>query len=153
MKIKTVDQEPCGQHTIWEPQCRTCRRLAELEGQVVALAAQLRTALQARPTAAEYETALTERDRLREALPKLECEMDAMSLTDHLRRFGPKAKEHPSAGEECPACHVRFVAGDYTTLVSLGPGSDPEARERAREGRAYTAVAVEVHWTCATGRA
>ncbi|MBN1442848.1 MAG: hypothetical protein JXA90_09065 [Planctomycetes bacterium] len=24
------DTEPCGQHTIWEPQCRTCRRLAEL---------------------------------------------------------------------------------------------------------------------------
>ena len=22
--------EPCGQHTIWEPQCGTCRRLAEL---------------------------------------------------------------------------------------------------------------------------
>lgn len=68
-----------------------------------------------------------------------------------MRRFGPKGPDHPSVGRECTACHVEFVAGDYTTLVALGPGNDPEEREAARAGRAYTAVAVEVHWACATG--
>lgn len=67
------------------------------------------------------------------------------------RRFGPKNVDHPSVGEKCPACSVEFVEGDWTTLVTLGPGADPEAQKRAREGRAYNAVAAEVHWTCATG--
>jgi hypothetical protein len=67
------------------------------------------------------------------------------------RKFGPKAADHPGVGRECPACHVPFSAGDYTTLVLLGPGDDPESQQRAREGRAYNAVAVEVHWACATG--
>lgn len=70
-----------------------------------------------------------------------------------LRRFGPKTEDHPSVGNECPACHNPFAAGDYTTLIPLGPGDDPEAQERAREGRAYNAVAVEVHFACAGGAA
>jgi hypothetical protein len=65
------------------------------------------------------------------------------------RRFGPKADGHPSIGRECPACRVPFVEGDYTTLVPLGPGDDEEARERRDEGRAYNAVAAEIHWDCA----
>jgi hypothetical protein len=65
-----------------------------------------------------------------------------------MRKFGPKSEDHPSVGRECPACHKVFAAGDFTTLVALGPGDDPEAQERAREGRVYNAVAVEVHWTC-----
>jgi hypothetical protein len=28
----TDDREPCGQHTVFEPQCRTCARIAELRG-------------------------------------------------------------------------------------------------------------------------
>ena len=68
-----------------------------------------------------------------------------------LRRFGPKEADDPSIGQKCPACGEPFKEGDYTTLVPLGPGTDPEARKRAREGRAYNAVAVEVHWPCATG--
>ena len=71
-------------------------------------------------------------------------------MTD-LRKCGPKTTDHPSVGNPCPACHEPFAAGDYTTLIVLGPGSDPEARERAREGRVYNAVATEVHWVCATG--
>jgi len=67
------------------------------------------------------------------------------------RMFGPKHPDHPGVGMECPACKVPFVAGDFTTLVMLGPGADEEARERARNGRVYNAVAVEVHWSCATG--
>lgn len=67
------------------------------------------------------------------------------------RKFGPKSPGHPSVGTECPACHKPFVAGDYTTLVLLGPGDDPEQQALARDGRAYNAVAIEVHWTCAGG--
>jgi hypothetical protein len=67
------------------------------------------------------------------------------------RPFGPKTADHWSIGQECPACHCEFAEGDYTTLVFLGPGEDEDEQERARAGRVYNAVAVEVHWTCATG--
>jgi hypothetical protein len=33
--------QPCGQHTIWEPQCGTCRRLADLEERAAVLVAAL----------------------------------------------------------------------------------------------------------------
>lgn len=69
----------------------------------------------------------------------------------NLPRFGPKQPGHPSVGEQCPACHRPFVAGDYTTLVELGPGDDPEQRAKASAGGVYTAVALEVHYACATG--
>lgn len=65
------------------------------------------------------------------------------------RKFGPKSSDHPGVGIECPACHVAFADGDYTTLVILGPGNDDEARQRRDEGRPYNAVGVEVHWDCA----
>ena len=67
------------------------------------------------------------------------------------RRFGPKSANHPSVGNACPACSVPFKVGDYTALVSVGPGDDEEEQEKARTGRPYNAVAVEVHWACATG--
>lgn len=66
-----------------------------------------------------------------------------------MRKFGPKKADHPSTGKPCAACKRLFKEGDYTTLVPLGPGDDTEARERAKEGRAYNAVAVEVHYECA----
>lgn len=65
------------------------------------------------------------------------------------RRFGPKTADHPSVGEPCAACREPFVAGDYTTLIPLGPGKSPNARAAAAAGRSYNAVAVEVHWECA----
>lgn len=65
------------------------------------------------------------------------------------RKFGPKQTWHPAG--ICPACHKPFKVGDYTTLIELGPGDDRENQEKARAGRPYTAVAVEVHWSCATG--
>lgn len=68
-----------------------------------------------------------------------------------MRKFGPKSKDHPSICLPCPACHVEFKEGDFTTLIALGPGDDEEAQERAREGRPYNAVAVEVHWACSGG--
>lgn len=67
------------------------------------------------------------------------------------RKFGPKSANHPSVGDECPACLQPFKEGDYTTLIALGPGADEEAQEAARRGYYYAAAAVEVHWACATG--
>lgn len=68
-----------------------------------------------------------------------------------IRRFGPKTPDHPTVGKECPACNRKFEAGDYTTVIALGPGDDGEEQSKAAEGRSYNAVAVEVHWSCATG--
>lgn len=68
-----------------------------------------------------------------------------------LRPFGPKRADHPSCGKACTACKQPMAEGQYTTLVALGPGDNGEAQARARAGRPYNAVAVEVHWTCATG--
>lgn len=66
-------------------------------------------------------------------------------------KYGPKTEYHPSVGKDCLACHLPFVVGDYTTLIPLGPGADPEARRQLRAGRPYNAVAIEIHWGCATG--
>lgn len=70
---------------------------------------------------------------------------------EHARKFGPKSADHPSIGAPCGACRQPFAAGDFTTLIALGPGADSEAQEARRNGRAYNAVAIEVHWACATG--
>lgn len=67
------------------------------------------------------------------------------------RAFGPKTEDHPSVDVTCPACGERFRAGDFTTLIALGPGKDAEAREKARDNRWFNAVAVELHFACATG--
>jgi len=68
-----------------------------------------------------------------------------------LRKMGPMPQAHWILEETCPACKKQFEVGDYTTLIALGPGDDPEAQQRAREGRVYNAVAIPVHWDCATG--
>ncbi len=70
-----------------------------------------------------------------------------------LRKFGPKP---PGTGPlaimiKCPACDKYFVDGDYTALIPLGPGCDIEAQVKCRDKQFYDAVAVEVHWQCATG--
>lgn len=67
------------------------------------------------------------------------------------RVFGPRPSTDDDTYPPCPACGDWFVAGDYTTLIVLGPGDDPEYRQRCREGRVYNAVAIEVHAACATG--
>lgn len=64
------------------------------------------------------------------------------------RRCGPKKANHPSIGDRCPCCGTAFVEGDMTQLCLLGP-ADPEEREKAVAGAAYTGVAVEVHASCA----
>ena len=68
-----------------------------------------------------------------------------------LTRVGPKTRGQLKKGEICAACKKPFKAGQFTTLIALGPGPDPEAREHALQGRDYNAVAIEVHWVCATG--
>ena len=65
--------------------------------------------------------------------------------------FGPKKAGHPSVGQPCPVCRKPFAAGDYTTLVPLGPDSEEE-RARRDAGRPYNAVAVEVHAACGLTR-
>jgi hypothetical protein len=67
------------------------------------------------------------------------------------QKYGPKPRSHQSIGTPCPACGVAFEAGDYTTLVPLGPGADPEEQARARRGEPYADVSVEVHFACAGG--
>jgi hypothetical protein len=54
-------------------------------------------------------------------------------------------------GPPCAACRRRMIAGEYVTLIELGPGIDPEERARCRGGSVYNAVAIPVHWACATG--
>lgn len=66
-------------------------------------------------------------------------------------KYGPKKATHPSHGEECPACHLPFLEGDYTTLVELGPGGDAEERLKAAHDLPYNAIAVEVHYACSFG--
>lgn len=74
-------------------------------------------------------------------------------MEDDARKWGPLAADHPlvDGPDKCPGCDEVFKAGDYVTLVAVGPGVDPENREKAREGRPYTAVAIPVHYACATG--
>ena len=63
--------------------------------------------------------------------------------------FGPKTADHPTVGMICIPCGDYLKEGDYTTLVPLGPGNDPEEQERAQERRWYNATALEVHALCA----
>ena len=67
------------------------------------------------------------------------------------RVFEPLTVDHPLVTDEmvCFACDERFEAGDRKVLVPLGPGNDPEAREKAKAGRFYNAVAVAIHADCA----
>lgn len=58
---------------------------------------------------------------------------------------------HWSVGQPCPARKIPFVVGNRTTVVPLGPGADPEGRERARAGRPHNAVALVLHYACVTG--
>lgn len=63
------------------------------------------------------------------------------------RAFGPRAEDDKS-GRECPGCLKPFLKGQYTTLVTIGPGDNEEARERKEANRPYNAVAIEAHYDC-----
>lgn len=68
---------------------------------------------------------------------------------DPLLKYGPKKADHPSIGRECQACHKDFKEGDFTTIVTLGPGDNEEARAKSKAHRPYTAVGLEIHYDCA----
>lgn len=59
--------------------------------------------------------------------------------------------DSPDDMRVCGACGQWIQIGQPYTTIRLGPGSDPIERQRAREGAAYNAVRVPVHWACATG--
>jgi hypothetical protein len=65
------------------------------------------------------------------------------------RRFGPL--DTPIELVPCLACGERMLVGQYIALIPLGCGDDEDYRERAREKRWTNAVAVPVHYACATG--
>jgi hypothetical protein len=71
-----------------------------------------------------------------------------------MKKIGPLAADHPviTGGTMCAACSQPIVAGDYVTLISLGPGDNEDERIKAREGRPYNAVAITIHWLCAGGK-
>ena len=71
-----------------------------------------------------------------------------------MRRMGPLKDDHPLVRdcEDCPGCKQPFKAGEYVTLVTIGPADDEEQQQLARDGKAYNAVAVAAHWTCVTGK-
>lgn len=70
-------------------------------------------------------------------------------------KMGPLSATHPlvlpETNARCPGCPEDFKAGDYVTLVTVGPGDNAEQQEKAREGQAFNAVCVPAHWTCVTG--
>ena len=53
-------------------------------------------------------------------------------------------------GDECRACHKAFQIGDEVVLCMLGPGDDKEERTKRDAGRPYAAVAIVIHWDCAS---
>jgi len=73
----------------------------------------------------------------------------SMSNMPSLRRFAEA--NSTTLGQECPACGQPFEKAQPVTLIPLGPGRDPEERARARQGAFFPAVAMQVHWACATG--
>jgi hypothetical protein len=69
-----------------------------------------------------------------------------------MTKYGPRKEGSPALGKLCLACGKPFVVGDFGALIALGPGGNPEARELAKKGERYTAVAVEIHFDCADPR-
>lgn len=65
-----------------------------------------------------------------------------------VRKFGPRDNRSDWPVPTCPACDEEFKEGDYTTLIAVGPGDDPEEQARRDAGEPYNSVAVEVHWDC-----
>jgi hypothetical protein len=67
-----------------------------------------------------------------------------------VRAFGALPADHPLIGRTCEACKQPFAEGDVTTILPLGPGSDPDERRRRDQGRAYTSAGLPLHWECST---
>lgn len=65
--------------------------------------------------------------------------------------WGPKTADHPTRDWPCPACLEPMREGQYTVLVPLGPGKNPEARLLTRLGKWFNAAALEAHFSCISG--
>jgi hypothetical protein len=63
------------------------------------------------------------------------------------RKMGPLAADHPAVGEVCTVCCQPIAAGDFVTLLLVGPADDDDAW-KAAAGLAHTAQAVVIHWLC-----
>lgn len=72
-------------------------------------------------------------------------------MSKSIKRYGPKDESHPTLGKLCAACNRPFEVGDYTAFITLGPGDDRGAQEKARMGLPYDGVVIEVHYACAGG--
>lgn len=82
------------------------------------------------------------------------CTLQMLQMPDsNPRKFGPLPADSWMVREPttCPGCHQLFKAGEVVTLVAIGPGDDPEARQRASEGKPYNAIAIPAHYSCVTG--
>lgn len=68
-----------------------------------------------------------------------------------MRTYAPLTADSPAVRDSlvCPGCNKMFRMGDILTLITIGPGDDEEARERAAAGRAYNAIALPAHAECA----
>lgn len=75
----------------------------------------------------------------------------ALGAPRHYYVLGPKRADHPTVGCVCLACGQMFREGDYTTMIALGPGSDPQAKLAMLAGSNYIAQGLELHYTCVTG--
>jgi hypothetical protein len=65
--------------------------------------------------------------------------------------IGPIGADHACIGRLCPGCNARFKAGDYVTLVPIGPGGNEAERLKARTGKPFNVVASLAHYACVTG--
>ena len=68
-----------------------------------------------------------------------------------MRKMGPLGYADPlvtNGTPTCPGCTKPFEAGEYVTLVVIGPGDDVEARALRDQGGVYNAIAIPVHWDC-----
>jgi len=72
-------------------------------------------------------------------------------MSDLPEKMGPIPSDSTLLNLECRACNERFHEGDSIALVALGPGNDSEEQEKARNNRPYNAVAIPIHYACATG--
>lgn len=61
----------------------------------------------------------------------------------------PLVSGPPLDRRTCAACGHMFKVGDETVLIPLGPGQNPDEREKCRSGRPYAALCEIAHARCA----
>lgn len=88
-------------------------------------------------------------------MPDHKIAPEEITRTITLRKSEPLLSGHPHLTppvSRCAACQAFLEQGDVFTLIPLGPGPDKEHQKLCSDQRSYHAVAVPVHWTCATGK-